>query len=240
MTTGHWRLKRPYQLRIGRDTEHYDSYPAALEAFHATMSADEDREYEITLWERSPSELEWFLVTLAHPWNETPHCSPSCGLCGALDRGLDTYGLRHQEAKPLGWVNLFAGRTLSSLFFLTKATRRTLDQLGWPAPPDAVGWKYTVTTDSGEDVLIEDNSLNRVVDPDKDEEDMDVIDLVSWSQDPACRVDQMTLERRINMGWDLDRAMRTPMLGFGPGDRQEYYIEKKKNGRVRRRPLPKI
>lgn len=209
-------MGHPFQLRMGGFAFHYDSYTPALEEFHAL--ADDDPSSQITLWQLgywAPGKPEWHMVSLANP----------------------------HTGKGRAWTNLFAGLTLSRLFFLRNADRRALAERHWPAPPDAVSWKYAPEVPPLEDQVAEALALRTppvtespVLDAEPEvepETDVEALDITAWANDPGCRVDETTLRRRLAMGWDLVRAMTVPMTPISP-DEYEWTIV---NGR--RRYLPK-
>jgi len=199
-------MSHPFQLRTGGVAFHYDDYPTALEEFHGL--AEDDSEGPVPyvelfqLGQYAPGKKEWHLVSLANI------------------RG---------GSRPV-WTNLFAGRTLSSLFFLRNSDRRTLAALKWPAPADAVSWKYAPEVPPLEEQVAQAMSptakpLEPVMDHVAEAEPevlVEELDLAAWAKDPACRVDEATLRRRLAMGWDLVRAMTVPMLGRDRTERPEY------------------
>jgi hypothetical protein len=205
-------MNHPFQLRIEGFAYHYNDYTTALEEFHAL--ADDEPGTRLSLFQLgqyAPGKKEWHLISVANI------------------RG---------GKRPV-WTNLFAGYTLSRLFFLRNADRRELIRLGWPAPADAVSWKYADEMPPLEQQVAEALEpsakplkpvLTDEVEPETDTEELD---LAAWAKDPGCRVDEATLRRRMAMGWDLSRAMVTPMLGTEAGE-QEWIVV---NGR--RRYLPK-
>jgi hypothetical protein len=205
-------MGHPFQLRIGDFSYHYNDYTTALEEFHAL--ADDEPGTRLSLFQLgqyAPGKKEWHLVSIANI------------------RG---------GKRPV-WTNLFAGYTLSRLFFLRNADRRELIRLGWPAPADAVSWKYAAEVPPLEQQVAEAleptaKPLEPVLSTETEPEtDVEELDLAAWAADPGCRVDEATLRRRMAMGWDLTRAMTVPMTAKEPGE-QEWMIV---NGK--RRYLPK-
>lgn len=193
------RFAHPYQIRTGSFTQHADEYSAALAEFKSEVEIAEGS--QVTLWQRSTNERDWWLVSLANPLPPRAHRHP--------------------------WVNHFAGLTLSPLFFLSPETREQLNELGWPAPPDAVQWTYAEPTEAEPEPT-----------PDEPEPAApEGIDVDAYAADPQCRVDARTLRRRLASGWDLDRAMSTPLLGFARGENRTYVDGK---GRVRDLPRAEL
>lgn len=188
-------MGHPFQLRMNGFAFHYDDYTSALEEFHALASDDPGS--QLTLWQLgywAPGKPEWHMVSIANIAN----------------------------VRSRAWTNLFAGLTLSRLFFLRNTERRKLAALSWPAPPDAVMWKYAPEIPPLEDQVAEALALRTppvTAPPVLDTEPEDIaeeaageeLDFAAWAAHPACRVDEDALRRRIAMGWNLESAMGTPM-----------------------------
>ncbi|GAA1978190.1 hypothetical protein [Kitasatospora viridis] len=92
---------------------------------------------------------DWRLVTLVNPAPQqyrTLHdaeCDPEeQGYCSCK---------RRMPVDPPAWVNLFAGHTLSSMFYLSPQTRAQLTALRWPFPENANQWTYPGVADTDPD-----------------------------------------------------------------------------------------
>jgi hypothetical protein len=206
-------MKHPFQLRVEGHAYHYTDYSTALEEFHALT--DDEPGTQVTLFQLgyyAPDRPEWWLISI---------------------------GNIKETSRPV-WTNLFAGYTLSRLFFLRNADRRTLARLHWPAPPNAVSWKYAPEVPPLEQQVAEAlepgfapymASVDEVEEPEP-EVAPEEIDFAKVAASPGCRVDEATLRRRMAMGWDLDRAMTTPLLGTSLGE--ESWV--KVNGKWRHVP----
>jgi hypothetical protein len=192
-------LTDAYSVRVGRERQLFSAYGPARTEFHELASEGVDL-HTVTVWQRSENQREWWLISLANP-------------CPAGRRGAG-------GVLP-AYVNLFAGMTLSPLFFLSGRTRGDLAALDWHAPGDAAQWEQAVAHEVPPDL-----PPVREVSPDPD--------IAALAADPRCRVDAADLERRLRGGWDLDRAMATPLVPRPRSEGPIRWVADPKRGARRR------
>lgn len=225
------RIKHPYHVRIGgRVCQFASDYDAALAAFHFTAKEEAD-DREVSVWMRSDDGRDVWLISLANPF--PPQTQRWAHREYYREAGISVT----KRDKPPAYVNLFAGLVLAPTFFLDPATRRQLDALGWPAPPDAVSWRYAQPTEMEPEEAAKEVIEEAVEQSPPTEEQIaavDAIDIDAFAADPACRVDAEALRRRLLMGWPLERAMSTPMLGYKRGE-AVWFVDSKTR---RRRTVP--